>query len=80
MKPIHKILMCVFLAGAALSASAMPIGLRTAVWGVSAANGRAAVSRLLPETESTAEIKVVLKKFSDKTVAANITDHSRMGA
>lgn len=76
MKPIHKILMCAFLAGAALSASAMPIGLRTAVWGVSAANGRAAVSRLLPETESTAEIKVVLKKFSDKTVAANITDHS----
>lgn len=74
MKLIHKILMCACLAGAALSASAMPIGLRTAVWGVSAANGRAAVSRLLPETGSTTEIKAALKDFSDKTVEANIAD------
>ena len=76
MKQIHKILMLAALAGAALPASAMPIGLRTAVWGVSGANGRAAVSRLLPETESSAEIKVVLKEFCDETVAANITDYS----
>ena len=76
MKQIHKILMLAALAGAALPASAMPIGLRTAVWGVSGANGRAAVSRLLPETESSTEIKVVLKEFSDETVAANITDNS----
>ena len=68
--------MLVALAGEALPVSAMPIGLRTAIWGVSGANGRAAVSRLLPETESSAEIKVVLKEFSDETVAANITDHS----
>ena len=76
MKQIHKILMLAAMAGAALPVSAMPIGLRTAVWGVSSANGRAAVGRLLPETESSAEIKVVLKEFSDETVAANITDHS----
>ena len=76
MKQIHKILLLAALAGAALPVSAMPIGLRTAIWGISAANGRAAVSRLLPETESSAEIKVVLKEFSDETVAANITDHS----
>lgn len=76
MKQIHKILLLAALAGAALPASAMPIGLRTAVWGVSSANGRAAVSRLLPETASTAEIKVALKDFSDKTVVANVADDS----
>lgn len=76
MKQIHKILMLAVLAGAALPASAMPIGLRTAVWGVSGANGRAAVGRLLPETDSTSEIKAALNDFSDKTVAANITDNS----
>ena len=48
MKQIHKILMLAAMAGAALPVSAMPIGLRTAVWGVSSANGRAAVGRLLP--------------------------------
>ena len=76
MKQIHTILMLVALAGAALSVSAMPIGLRTAVWGVSGANGRAAVGRLLPETDSTSEIKAALNDFSDKTVTANITDNS----
>ena len=76
MKQIHKILMLAALAGAALPASAMPIGLRTAVWGVSGANGRAAVGRLLPETDSTSEIKAALNDFSDKAVAANITDNS----
>ena len=76
MKQIHKILMLAALAGAALPASAMPIGLRTAVWGVSGANGRAAVGRLLPETDSTTEIKAALNDFSDKTVTANITDNS----
>ena len=74
MKQIHKILMLAALAGAALPASAMPIGLRTAVWGVSGANGRAAVGRLLPETDSTTEIKAALNDFSDKTVEANIAD------
>ena len=53
MKQIHKILLLAAVVGAALPASAMPIGLRTAIWGVSAANGRAAVSRLLPEADST---------------------------
>ena len=76
MKQIHKILMLAALAGAALPASAMPIGLRTAVWGVSGANGRAAVGRLLPDTDSTTEIKAALNDFSDKTVTANITDNS----
>jgi hypothetical protein len=76
MKRIHKILMLAALAGAALPSSAMPIGLRTAVWGVSSANGRAAVGRLLPETDSTSEIKAALKDFSDKTVEANIADDS----
>ena len=76
MKQIHKILMIAALAGAALPASAMPIGLRTAVWGVSGANGRAAVGRLLPETDSMSEIKAALNDFSDKTVTANITDNS----
>ena len=76
MKQIHKILMLAAVVGAALPSSAMPIGLRTAVWGVSAANGRAAVGRLLPETDSTTEIKAALKDFSDKTVEVNIADDS----
>ena len=76
MKQIHKILMLAAMAGAVLPVSAMPIGLRTAVWGVSGANGRAAVGRLLPETDSTSEIKAALNDFSDKTVTANITDNS----
>lgn len=76
MKQIHKILMLAALAGAALPALAMPIGLRTAVWGVSGANGRAAIGRLLPETDSTSEIKAALNDFSDKAVAANITNNS----
>lgn len=76
MKQIHKILMIAALAGAALPVSSMPIGLRTAVWGVSGANGRAAVGRLLPETDSMSEIKAALNDFSDKTVTANITDNS----
>ena len=76
MKLIYKILMLAAMAGAALPVSAMPIGLRTAVWGVSGANGRAAVGRLLPETDSTSEIKAALNDFSDKMVAANITDNS----
>ena len=71
MKQIHKILMLAALAGAALPASAMPIGLRTAVWGVSSANGRAAVGRLLPETDSTSEIKAALN---------DLRGISRMGA
>ena len=76
MKRIIKTLMVAAAASVALPALAMPVGLRTAVWGVSAANGRTALARLLPETDSTAEIKVALKAFSDKTVAANIVEDS----
>ena len=76
MKQIHKILLFAVSIGAMLPASAMPIGLRTAVWGVSAANGRTAVARLLPETGNPTEIKAALKSFSDKAVEANIADDS----
>ena len=76
MGQVHRVLLLAAVAGAGRRASAMPIGLRTAVWGVSGANGRAAVGRLLPETDSTSEIKAALNDFSDKTVTANITDNS----
>ena len=64
---------------AAMPALAMPIGLRTAVWGISASNGRSAVARLLPAAGSTAEIGEVLGGFSDPAVAANIANDSDYG-
>ena len=76
MNRIQKNLLLAALVGSALPVSAMPIGLRTAVWGISSANGRAAVGRLLPDTGNAVEIKAALKDFSDKTVEANVVDDS----
>lgn len=76
MKRTLKKLVFAAATGAALQMMAMPIGLRTAVWGVSASNGRTAVARLLPETDSAAEIEESLAGFSDKAVEANITNDS----
>ena len=64
---------------AAMPALAMPIGLRTAAWGISASNRRSAVARLLPAAGSTAEIGEVLGGFSDPAVAANIANDSDYG-
>ena len=52
--------------------SAMPIGLRTAAWSVSAANGRAAVATLLPESGGETQIRDALASFEDESVSANI--------
>lgn len=52
--------------------SAMPIGLRTAAWSVSAANGRAAVATLLPESGGETQISDALASFEDESVSANI--------
>ena len=76
MKRTIKMLLVAAATSAALPALAMPIGLRTAVWGVSASNGRAAVARLLPETSNAAVIEETLAGFSDKAVEANISDDS----
>lgn len=52
---------------------AMPIGMRTAAWGVSAASARAALAAALPETPAGAEeISQKLAAFSDEAVAENI--------
>lgn len=59
-----------------LPLAAMPIGLRTAAWGVSAANGRAAVAKLLPESGGNAGIGNTLATLADESVAANIADSS----
>ena len=76
MKRTLKKLVFAAATGAALQMMAMPIGLRTAVWGVSSSNGRTAVARLLPETGSAAEIEETLAGFNDKAVGANIADDS----
>ena len=76
MKRMRRLLALAAATSAALPALAMPIGLRTAVWGVSASNGRAAVARLLPETSNAAVIEETLAGFSDKAVEANISDDS----
>ena len=61
---------------AALPLAAMPIGLRTAAWGVSAANGRTAVAKLLPESSGNAGFGKTLAALADDSVAANIADSS----
>ena len=77
MKRILKILAWGAVAtSATLPLAAMPIGLRTAAWGVSGANGRAAVARLLPESDGGAGINKALEGLADESVAANITDDS----
>lgn len=61
--------------GATLPLGAMPIGMRTAAWSVSAANAHAALSAALPEELSSAEeMSQKLAAFSDESVAANIAD------
>lgn len=74
MKQMLSILVLVAATSAAIPAMAMPIGLRTAVWGVSAANGRAAVANLLPENGGDAGINVTIGNFSDPSLAANIAN------
>lgn len=76
MRQTLKSILLVAVTVAAFPMMAMPIGLRTAVWGVSSSNGRTAVARLLPETGSAVEIEETLAGFSDKAVEANITDDS----
>ena len=76
MKQTHKILLLAAAASAALPMWAMPIGLRTAVWGISASNGRTAVARLLPRANNATEVKAALGSFNDTAVEANIKDTS----
>lgn len=62
-------------AGATLPLGAMPIGMRTAAWSVSAANAHAALASALPEEPaSAAEISQKLAAFADESVAANIAN------
>lgn len=61
---------------ATLPLTAMPIGLRTAAWGVSGANVRAAVATLLPESGGNGGIGETLAALADDSVAANIADSS----
>ena len=79
MKPTIAMLAFAAAAGAALPSPAMPIGLRTAAWSVSAANGRAAVARLLPETAAEAEIARTLEAFADDALAQNISGAGEYG-
>lgn len=60
---------------ATLPLGAMPIGIRTAAWSVSAANAHAALAAALPEDPaSAAEMADKLAAFADESVAANIAD------
>lgn len=54
---------------------AMPIGMRTAAWSVSAANAHAALAAALPEEPTDAvEMSQKLAAFADESVVANIAD------
>lgn len=61
----------------ALTSTAMPLGLRTAVWSVAAANGRtvrAEVGRLLPEDCEESQLPEVMEAFSDLILVSHITN------
>ena len=58
----------------AMSVQAMPLGLRTAMWHVSSANNRSAVSRLLPADCQEADIPTVLELFADFSLGGYITN------
>ncbi len=76
MKRMYMILALAAATSATLPVLAMPVGLRTAVWGVSVSNRRTAVARLLPKTSNTAVIEEALGGFNDKAVEANIKNAS----
>ena len=60
---------------ATLPLDAMPIGMRTAAWSVSAANAHAAIAAALPEEPADAvEMSQKLAAFADESVVANIAD------
>ena len=69
------VLLAVLAATAA--AQAMPLGLRTAMWGVASANRRAVADEAFPElgeTATAAEIAAALDGAADGALAANIAD------
>ena len=57
-----------------VSALAMPLGLRTAMWHVSSANNRSSVSRLLPADCAEADIPSILESFADFSLGGYITN------
>lgn len=62
---------------ATAAAQAMPLGLRTAMWGVASANRRAVADEAFPElgaTATAAEIAAALDSATDGALAANIAD------
>ena len=67
---------------ATVAAQAMPLGLRTAMWGVAAANRRAVAGDVFPElgeTATAAEITAALDGAADGALAANIADAADYG-
>lgn len=69
------IVMGVVATSATLPLGAMPIGMRTAAWSVSAANAHAALAAALPEEPTdSAEMSDKLAAFADESVAENIRD------
>ena len=53
---------------------AMPLGLRTAVWNIAAANGRTEVEQLLPEDCEESQLSEVMEAFSDILLVAHVTN------
>lgn len=73
---MKRILLALALAAAETAPASMPIGLRTAVWGISAANERAAVARVLPEAGDATEVGEALRGLHDAALATNIVSVS----
>ena len=68
---------------AGVAADAMPIGLRTATWGIAAANRRTAVDAVFPalgDMATTADVASALDGAADGALAGNITDAAAYAA
>ena len=75
--------LALLVALAALAADAMPLGLRTAVWGVAPANRHAAVEAVFPalDAEATAgDVAAALDGAADDALVGNIADAASYAA
>ena len=59
---------------ACAAAHAMPLGLRTAVWNIAAANGRTELEQLLPAGCEESQLAEIMEAFSDPLLVAHVTN------
>lgn len=71
---MKRIVLTVAVFAVSIAANAMPLGLRTATWGIAGANTRSSVANLLPETCTAEQLRDVMDAFSDRQLVGHITN------